>query len=190
MTIQTINIGNIVNDGLGDDLRTAFQKVNDNFTTLSNELTISVSNIGNAGDGVGIFKQRSGGTLEFKRLKEGKNINLDEYDNYIEVKNTADEAFTKIFTNSGTEDATIHKEITLAGYAQGNNSPLIDVTTLGNGVIRFGTVIPVTEILTVYDFGSLSGSFNNSMQFALAWANVDFGEITLPGTINLDCGGI
>ena len=27
MTIQTINIGNVVNDGLGDDLRTAFEKV-------------------------------------------------------------------------------------------------------------------------------------------------------------------
>ena len=33
MAIQTINIGNVVNDGLGDDLRTAFQKVN---ATLQN----------------------------------------------------------------------------------------------------------------------------------------------------------
>ena len=28
MAIQTINIGNQVNDGLGDDLRSAFQEVN------------------------------------------------------------------------------------------------------------------------------------------------------------------
>ena len=34
MAIQTINIGNIVNDKLGDDLRTAFQKVNANFSAL------------------------------------------------------------------------------------------------------------------------------------------------------------
>ena len=32
--IQTINIGNLVNDGTGDDLRTAFEKVNSNFTNL------------------------------------------------------------------------------------------------------------------------------------------------------------
>jgi hypothetical protein len=35
MTIQTINIGNVVNDGLGDDLRTAFEKVNANFADLA-----------------------------------------------------------------------------------------------------------------------------------------------------------
>ena len=34
MAIQTINIGQNVNDGTGDDLRTAFDKVNDNFTYL------------------------------------------------------------------------------------------------------------------------------------------------------------
>ena len=49
MTIQTINIGNVVNDGLGDDLRTAFQKVNANFTDLSAQLTITASNVGAVG---------------------------------------------------------------------------------------------------------------------------------------------
>ena len=46
MTISLINIGNIVNDGLGDDLRTAFQKVNTNFSTLETELTITATNQG------------------------------------------------------------------------------------------------------------------------------------------------
>ena len=30
MSIETINIGNIANDGTGDDLRSAFIKVNNN----------------------------------------------------------------------------------------------------------------------------------------------------------------
>ena len=47
--IQTINIGNLVNDGLGDDLRTAFQKVNANFTSLNGELSITGSNLGSVG---------------------------------------------------------------------------------------------------------------------------------------------
>ena len=31
MTIQKVNIGSVVNDGTGDDLRTAFVKANNNF---------------------------------------------------------------------------------------------------------------------------------------------------------------
>ena len=34
MAKQTINIGTAPNDGTGDPLRTAFDKVNDNFTEL------------------------------------------------------------------------------------------------------------------------------------------------------------
>ncbi len=41
MAIQTINLGNVVNDGLGDDLRTAFQKVNANFTELYQAIGLS-----------------------------------------------------------------------------------------------------------------------------------------------------
>ena len=49
MTVQTTNIGNVVNDGLDDDLRTAFEKVNTNFTDLSTQLTITATNVGAAG---------------------------------------------------------------------------------------------------------------------------------------------
>lgn len=35
MTIQIINIGSSANDGTGDQLRTAFDKVNDNFDELN-----------------------------------------------------------------------------------------------------------------------------------------------------------
>ena len=34
MAQQTINIGTVANDGTGDPLRSAFDKVNDNFTEL------------------------------------------------------------------------------------------------------------------------------------------------------------
>ena len=37
MAKQTINIGTTANDGTGDPLRTAFDKVNDNFTELYND---------------------------------------------------------------------------------------------------------------------------------------------------------
>jgi hypothetical protein len=66
MTIQTINLGSYANDGTGDDLRTAFQKVNANFALLDNE--ISVGNAVNLGSGTGLFASKNGTNLDFKSL--------------------------------------------------------------------------------------------------------------------------
>ena len=73
MPIQTINIGNYANDGLGDDLRTAFEKVNANFNLLNTTDTTAAANVGT---GSGLFAQKSGTTLQFKSLKSGSNITL------------------------------------------------------------------------------------------------------------------
>jgi len=73
MPIQTINIGNYANDGLGDDLRTAFEKVNANFNLLNTTDTTAAANVGT---GSGVFAQKSGTTLQFKSLIGGSNITL------------------------------------------------------------------------------------------------------------------
>lgn len=73
MPIQTINIGNYANDGLGDDLRTAFEKVNANFDLLNTTDTTAAANVGT---GSGIFAQKSGTSLQFKSLIGGSNITL------------------------------------------------------------------------------------------------------------------
>jgi hypothetical protein len=67
-TLQTINLGSYANDGTGDDLRTAFEKVNINFGLLFAEA--SVNSAINLGSGTGIFAQKNPGTvnLEFKTL--------------------------------------------------------------------------------------------------------------------------
>lgn len=67
--IQQINLGNYANDGTGDDLRTAFQKVNNNFNVLYGEA--AVSSAINLGTGTGIFAQKNNTSLnlEFKTLK-------------------------------------------------------------------------------------------------------------------------
>ena len=66
MTIQTINLGSYANDGTGDDLRTAFEKVNANFDVLKFEVT----NGTNLGTGAHIFAQKNATDpyLEFKTL--------------------------------------------------------------------------------------------------------------------------
>lgn len=67
MSIQTINLGTYANDGKGDDLRTAFTKVNANFALLNSEA--GVNNATNIGNGVGLFKDKTASyVLEFKSL--------------------------------------------------------------------------------------------------------------------------
>jgi hypothetical protein len=181
MAIQTINIGNQVNDGLGDDLRTAFEKVNANFADISSTVFTTASNVGDTGTGV--FKQKVGANLEFKKLVSGTKIFIDEAPSSIIINSTAADAFTRIDTNAGTVNAASFQQITVQG---GDD---IDVTALGS-VITVNNVIPVTNILTTYDFGPITGAFTNTTQLALAFANIDFGTITQPSTVTLDCGGI
>ena len=53
MAQQTINIGAVANDGTGDPLRTAFDKVNDNFTELYADDAGDVNSV-NAGTGISV----------------------------------------------------------------------------------------------------------------------------------------
>lgn len=191
MTVQTINIGNVVNDGLGDDLRTAFQKVNANFTDLSTALTITGANVGDTG--AGVFKQKVGAELQFKKLVSGTKMLLDETDNVIIVNNTSPDAFTRFDTDAGTINASTNQQITLEGVAAPGSTTSrkdIEVTTNGTSIVYFKTVIPVTDILTSYDFGTLTGEYNNSMQMVYHSSNIDFGKLTVPGRLDLDCGGL
>jgi hypothetical protein len=188
--IQTINIGNIVNDGLGDDLRTAFQKVNANFSDLSAQLTVTASNVGTTGSGV--FKQKTGANLEFKNLVSGTKIALNDTGNAIVINSTAADAFTRFDTNSGAVLASVHQQITLSGtQAPGSTTSRsdIEVTVSGSSVL-FKNIIPVTDVLTSLDFGGITGDFDYVTQAILSRTDFDFGTIDLPSTVDIDLGGI
>jgi len=188
-TIQTINVGNLVNDGLGDDLRTAFQKVNANFADLNAGLTITASNVGNA---AGIFKAKVNNDLQFKTLVSGDKILIQESENFLTVNSTQEDAFIGFDTDSGSISASTYEQITLQGTA----APLsetgikdIEVTASGS-TVNFKTIIPVTEYLQTYDFGSINGIYANAIQLAMQTANIDFGTLTFTSDIDLDCGGL
>jgi hypothetical protein len=51
MALQTINIGASANDGSGDPLRTAMDKINDNFALLDNFFNVKDPAYGAAGNG-------------------------------------------------------------------------------------------------------------------------------------------
>ena len=187
MTIQTINLGNVVNDGLGDDLRTAFQKVNANFSSLATELSISGINLGE-GLGAEVFKQRTGTNLQFRKLQAGTNMSLDQTDNSIIINNVGADAFKRIETDAGVIVAgstDSSRNITIQGGPSGD----VDVTAFGQ-VVTVNTVLPFKKILTTYDFGPIGYNFENVAQLTLAASNIDFGTVQLPGRIDLDCGPI
>jgi hypothetical protein len=191
MAIQTINIGNVVNDGLGDDLRTAFQKVNANFSALDSELSVTGKNIPETVNGEGIFKQKNGLNLEFKKLVAGNNkILLSSTTDTVVISNNSPDAFTKVITESGIASAvptgtnvSANTVLTMQG---GNN---ISVTSTNN-VITIDTDLPVTNILQNIDFGPVSNDFDNAVQFNMSASNIDFGSIPTPGRLSMDVGTI
>ena len=179
MAIQTINVGNLVNDGLGDDLRTAFLKVNANFTELSTTSSTTASNVGAAG--LGVFKRKNGADLEFKKLVAGVKTQLTEGDDSIIITADVQDAFTSIITESGIVSANANTVTTMQG---GTN---ITVTALGS-VITIGETIDTIKLLTSVDFGFISGAYENVIQFILAGGDYDFGTFEQPSEFNYDAG--
>ncbi len=186
MAIQTINIGNVVNDGLGDDLRTAFQKVNANFTELSNEIGTSAANVGTS-TGVGIFKEKIGSELRFKSLVSDGKITINPQADTITIGTTQKDAFSSITTNSGSITADVltqYDNITL----QGGNNILV---TANQRTINIDTRQDFGRILiTDADFGNLNGITDNLFTLVFQNTDIDFGSFTNPAPIEYDAGTI
>jgi hypothetical protein len=179
MAIQTINIGNIVNDGLGDDLRTAFQKVNGNFAELSASLTVTASNLGTIGEDV--FAQKVGNNLEFRKLVAGNKIQLTSSIDNILIESTVPDAFIQITTNNGIARASDSQFLTIQGGEE------VTVSAVGS-TIQIDTNIGLNDIFTVLDFGYVDQTYDNTVQFNTSVSNVDFGTFTNPGRITVDLG--
>jgi hypothetical protein len=138
--------------------------VNANFSNLSAQLTITAVNLGATGSGV--FKEKIGAELQFKKLVSGTKMALDDTGNTIVINSTVADAFVRIDTDSGNVQANAYQNITFSGAAAPGSTTSrkdIEVTTFGS-TVSFKTIIPVTDILESYDFGTLTGSLNNSMQ--------------------------
>lgn len=186
MAITTINVGNLVNDGLGDDLRTAFQKVNANFAELEAGITVTASNLGAGGEG--IFKQKTGVNLEFKKLIAGRKIEIDSGANVnaLVLNNSADDAFTSITADTGVIVASIDANTTDLTIRGGQDV----VVSAAGSTVTVDTKLDLNRLLLTYDFGPIAGDFETPLQMAMAAANIDFGLITQEGRLALDLGTI
>lgn len=82
--MQRIQIGNIANDGTGDDLRSAFVKVNSNFDELDSRIIVQADGA-NLGTGEGLFYVKEGNALQFKSLVAGDNVSFTSTANEITI---------------------------------------------------------------------------------------------------------
>jgi len=82
MSILKVNLGNYANDGTGDDLRTAFEKVNANFTEVDLNRILTAENVGG---GAPLFLEKDGTTLKFRSLRGGQNIEISYSNNEITI---------------------------------------------------------------------------------------------------------
>ena len=123
MAKQTINIGNAANDGTGDPLRTAFDKVNSNFTELYNDDNNDVNSVnGQTGDVVlDSDDVAEGSTNLYDKtvvLTEGTNIGISgTYPNFT-ITNTQSITGTVEYQgtwNASTDTPTLPDATTVKG---------------------------------------------------------------------------
>lgn len=192
MAVQTINIGNLVNDGLGDDLRTAFNKVNQNFAALDNQLSVTGKNVGTSG--TGIFKQKTNFELEFKKLAGSSNVAVVEANDVITISSPLQNTFRYVTANGNGQTAVANTDADTLTFEGSDN---ITVTAVGN-TIKFEAEVVDGQLskdldLNTYDIlgtGNITingtvtannfiGTVNgyNITQLGQAVYDIDFGNI-------------
>jgi len=122
MAIQNINLGTYANDGTGDDLRSAFTKVNDNFDYIDTFAVISGTNLG---AGAPVFKTATGGASQFRTIAAGTNLTVSYDGNVITL--AANNPFVGNVTGNVTGNAST---VTNGVYTTSSINALADVDTV------------------------------------------------------------
>jgi hypothetical protein len=167
MAKQTINIGSSANDGTGDPLRTAFDKVNDNF----NELYSATG----AGSGQNI--SISGQSI----ISDNSNGNIQ-----LDPNGTGEIVFLGNTSHGDSIKAQFGDADDLQIYHDGGNSLIDDVGT-GALVLRSDTEIRILKrtgneyMVVATPDGAVSVYYDNSKKIETTAAGVD-----VTGDLNVD----
>jgi hypothetical protein len=212
MNIEQIDIGNIANDGTGDDLRTAFDRINRNFIEV--ETSIDASTVAaNLGAGVGVFKQKTVNTLEFKSLAVDDKLAIAADGNTITIstnfvgKNLS--AGSVSVTGSVEANTMTASMFTGAfnGGLMGRVYPIAPDYIIGAGNIDGVQPNPglpnyrparvdgvsvrdLNSTINTFDFGNLGGVYTSAIPYLLGQIGLDMGTITSPTDISVDAGTI
>jgi hypothetical protein len=173
MSLELVNVGNVVNDGTGDDLYAAFSKVNSNFQYLDfvNAQNNTASNLGS---GIGIYSQKIGSDLRFKSLLAGTGTTITSESNDIVITGT--NSFSTITGDTGSYTAA---------------NPLSSINFHGNGGVTIGvsgnTVTFSASMSLVTDTNPrLGGNLNLNGHDITGTSSITAGSFfgTLTGNVN------
>ena len=235
MAVQLINIGNVANDGTGDDLREAMIKINQNFEELDlrDDEQTTASNLGATGEG--IFFQRLNYDLQFKKISGGDNITLTADDDKIVIAADSGVSDLTITADVGTAlledsaaltirggnniDTSIANGVLTVAYTgatdlASDTTPQLsaDLDAQANNLLNVGSINsssivgPLTGNVTglVYgvdirdinkyfetnsaDFGGLTPTITNLIEFIIYNNDVDWGSVSTPNPATFDLG--
>jgi len=217
MAINLVNIGGVANDGTGDDLREAFVKVNNNFTELDNrnpEQT-TASNLGTVGEGV--FAQKSGFDLQFKKIVAGGNVTVTSDANGVIISSVGGLQALVVSTDAGNITLAEGDTFTIAGGTNVNTAtqgpdgivinsltelssdatPQLGGTLDGQGnkilnVRNIESLVYDVDVRDVYgfNFGTITRSASSIIEFLGTTIDVDLGTVVTPTDVDIDVGTI
>jgi len=171
MTIQNINIGQIANDGTGDDLREAFRKVNENFDELDlrqPEATTAAS----IGSGEAIFSAKVGDQLQFKNVTAGTKINVASVaGNNVQI--SADLSGVLFVSDLGSNNVDDGETLNIYG-GTGISTKIIGNTLTITNEFEEGVSTFTNEL----DFGGIDFSVTSHADYLRFSTDVEYGTIT------------
>lgn len=190
MAVQSINIGTIANDGSGDSLRVAFDKVNQNFNELDGRFSFTNS-VENLGNGTALYHTKENNVLYFKTLVGGTNVSLSATDNEVTIN--SDENFTIQADNDSVNISGAGKNFGIKGI--GNIDTAISGTDINVSIDPVGLVALDTSptLGGNLDAGNFSITNASSITASTFTGNLvgTVNGVALDNTLaNLDLGGI
>lgn len=211
MAIQLINVGQIANDGTGDDLREAMIKINQNFEELDlrDDEQTTASNLGSIGEG--IFVNRVNYDLQFKKIAAGDNITLSADNEKIIIN--APNIVTDITINADTGSVVLDtsSSLTISGGDGISTSISNNILTITNEYVSEIVEDTTPQLggnldaqgFDILNLGTATGTFVGSINgvdpaaTAYYFNNIDLGNISLnitnivellAATVDIDLG--
>lgn len=178
MAVNLINIGNIANDGTGDDLREAFVKVNQNFEELDLRQPESTT-ARNDGIGEGLFSKKLGAELVFKGIKADPSGKVFIESNDSDITLGINPAQLLYITDSGTvtlDNILDDNIVRIKGYINGDDG----TRNTWVGLLPGSNDIVVRSYTTLKDdfTPELSGTLNGNQQNITNVNSVEASSIT------------
>ena len=133
MTIRSIDVGQVPNDGTGDDLREAFVKVNENFTELDNRTGTDPFAINTlSGVGESLFAFKSDNTFNFKSIEGRNNVSVSSNSSTVFIDANGGIDGILVIGDEGSITLDDSKAFYLQGSSTDSSSPIIR-TRVENG---------------------------------------------------------